>query len=58
MTPDDVTKGDAPFISYQPWSSVGSSDPNVAMVTSYCHGVFNYIMANPGVPMVMHKELV
>jgi hypothetical protein len=27
MTPEDVTKGDAPFISYLPWSSVYSSDP-------------------------------
>ena len=52
MTPEDVAKGDAPFISDLPWSSVGSSDPNVTMMTSYCHGIFNYILANPGVPTV------
>ena len=56
MTPEDVTKGDAPFISYLPWSSVDSSDPNVTMVTSYRHGVFNYILANPGVPMVRNDD--
>jgi hypothetical protein len=57
MTPEDVTKGDTPFISYLPWSSVDSSDPNITMVTSYCHGVFNYVMANPGAPMVRQDDI-
>ena len=56
MTPEDVANGDAPFISYLPWSSVSSSDPNVTMMTSYCHGILNYILANPGVPMVRQND--
>ena len=52
MTPDDVTKRAAPFISYRPWSLVGSCDPNSSMLTAFCHGVLSYIMACPGVTQV------
>lgn len=53
MSPGDVTKGDTPFISYLPWSCVGSGDPNSSILSWFCHGVLDYIMANPGVTMVI-----
>lgn len=56
MSPDDVTKGDAPFISYVPWSVVGNSDSNLNLLKWFCHGVFSYIMANPGVTKVIQKK--
>ena len=56
MTIDDITKGDTPFIPYTPWSSVETGDPNLPMMTGLFYGIYNYIIGNPGVTMVMCRS--
>lgn len=48
----DLSKEDAPLVSYSPWMNSGSCDPHVTVLKKYQCVVQAYIFAHPGVTMV------